>query len=273
MALRIQLTVVAALVGCEGPAAVDVSPGEAEDEVGGKADGDTLKTELKVTIDASHIRRARSRLGLLNVQSQTRRIWFYDTLELDLYEAGVILRAREIDGDDDDTTVKLRPFTLGELNAEFRALDDLKCEIDRDPDSESTACSLKADQEEGAIADVGDRLRQLRVLFTSEQEAMFAAHGPGLGMTELERLGPIPARVWTIRSGELPEKVTAELWYMPSGGQVLELSMKVDAADADDGMADLLDFIDDRDLSLATDQESKTRRALLAFTSPPVEQQ
>ena len=52
---------------------------------------------------------------------------------------------------------------------------------------------------------------------------------------------------------------------MPDGTQVLELSMKVDAADADEGMDDLLDFVDDRGLALANDQESKTLRALEAL--------
>jgi hypothetical protein len=264
----IRFSVVAALCSaCAAPDGIDVSPGEPEldDDGAGKADGNNDKAELKVTIDPVHIRRARYRLGLWNDQSETRNIWFFDTMSLDLYNAGMILRAREIDGDDDDSTVKLRPFTRPELDSELRTNDDMKCELDRDPDGATTACSLKVEQAEGQIDEVAAGERQLRTLFSSEQEYMFEVHGPGLAMTDLEPLGPIPARVWTLRSDEVSEKVTAELWYMPDGSQVLELSTKVDLADADDAMDDLLDFVADRDIDLDATQESKTKRALESF--------
>jgi len=251
---------------CSAAPSIDVSPGEPDDAAGGKTDETSkAKAELKVTIDPLYIRRARYRLGILNAQSEMRDIWFFDTPWLELYDAGVILRAREVDGNDDDSTVKLRPFTAPELDSELRGLDDMKCEIDRDPDHETSACSLKIDQEEGLIGDVVAGERQLRTLFSSDQEYMLAVHGPGISLTELLALGPIPARVWTLRSDELSEKVTAELWYMPDGTQVLELSMKVDVADADDGMEELLDFIDARDLALSDEQESKTERALTSL--------
>lgn len=252
---------------CTSPV-VDVSPGEVDEEAsGGKADSSSIKAELKVAISPVHVRRARSRIGLWNAKSETRRVWFYDTPTLEMYEAGVILRAREVDGDDDDSTVKLRPFVLDQLEPRFRVLDDLKCEIDRDLDNESMACSLKDDVAEGQIADVGDHLRQVRTLFSSTQEDMLATHGPGLTPTDCERLGPIFARVWTIETEELPKKVTAELWYMPEGGQVLELSMKVAQEDADEGMEALLEFIDTRDLDLDASSDSKTKRALTSLTA------
>lgn len=253
------------MAGCAAPSALDVSPGEAADLGGGKADGDHPQTELKVTIDATEIARARSRLSLLNANSQTRRIWFFDTAALDLYEAGVIVRAREIDGDDDDSTIKLRPFSAAELASNFRKLDGLKCETDRAVDSATPACSLGADQDEGEIVAVDEGQRAIDQLYSSEQEDMLATYGPGVTLDGLRALGPIPARVWTVRSSALPEKLTAELWYMPDGSQSLELSMRVDTSDADDGLDDLLGFVDDRGLDLSNEQESKTRRALDGF--------
>jgi hypothetical protein len=154
---------------------------------------------------------------------------------------------------------------MAELAPAFRDLDELKCEVDRAPDAASPACSLKIEQAEDEIAEVGRGERDIDKLFSAEQEAMFAAYGPAVGWDQLTALGPIPARTWTIRTELLPEKVTAELWYMPDGSQTLELSMKVALADGDDGMTKLLDFVDDRGLSLADEQESKTQRALQAF--------
>jgi hypothetical protein len=265
MKLRLALVLACAACSASPSDGLEVTPGEPEEDAAGKADSDKDKAELKVTIAPSHIRRARYRFGLWNDESESRNIWFFDTTSLDLYNAGMILRAREIDGDDDDSTVKLRPFTRPELDDELRANDDMKCEIDRDPDGATSACSLKIEQAEGQIDDVVAGDRQLRVLFSAEQEYMFDVHGPGLAMSELVPLGPIPARVWTLRTDEVPEKVTAELWYMPDGSQVLELSTKVDVDDADDAMDDLLDFVSDRDIDLDATQESKTKRALEGF--------
>lgn len=251
------------VAGCAGDPALVVEPGDPGG--GGKADSDEPRAEVKVAIEPGQIARARSRLSLRNDKSQTRRIYFYDTLSLAVLDGGTILRAREIDGDDDDSTVKLRPFTVDQLGAGFRTLDGLKCEIDRSPDNESSACSLKVAQDEGEIDDVYDGVREVDKLFSAEQEELFATYGPAVGWDELFIFGPIPARVWTITTSALPDKLTAELWYLPDATQMLELSMKVDAGDADDAMDDLLDFIDARGLDLAAEQESKTRRALEAF--------
>ena len=140
---RTWFTVVASLVAA---CSVDlkVGPPTGDDE-GGKADGASSgKVELKVTIATNTVGQSRADLGLSSAASQTRRIWFYDTPTLELYATGVILRSREIDGDADDSTVKLRPFTLDQLDSEFQANDDMKCELDRDPDSATPSCSLKA---------------------------------------------------------------------------------------------------------------------------------
>jgi len=261
---QFRLGLVAAVVaGCAGDASLVVEPGESDG--GGKADSDEPRAELKITIEPTQIARARSRLSLRNDKSQTRRIYFYDTPSLVLLDSGTILRAREIDGEDDDSTVKLRPFTIDQLGGSFQGLDGLKCEVDRTTEHASSACSLKVAQDEGEIADVADGLRDIDKLFSSEQEDLFATYGPSIGWDELYIFGPIPARVWTIRTSALPEKLTAELWYLPDSTQMLELSMKVDVDDADDAMDELLDFVDARGLDLADEQESKTRRALEAF--------
>jgi hypothetical protein len=244
---------------------VDVGPGEDNDDdlLGGKADGDDRpRVELKVTIDPAMIRRARSRLALRNDRSESRDIWFYDTSALALFDAGVVLRARKIIGDDDDSTVKLRPLERDDIDPRWLAVDGMKCEIDRLVDRETPSCSLTVAQDAGEIDDVADGQRDIDKLFSPEQEELLAEHGPAVPWSELSPLGPIPARVWTLRTSALPAKLGAELWYLPDGNQVLELSLKVPVDDGDDAMDALLALCDDLDLPLATDQETKTRRAL-----------
>ena len=257
------ITVVCA--ACSAPA-IDVTPGEAPDEADGKADHATVpQAELKVTIDAGSIHHARSKLGLSDSKSEKRDVWFYDTPMLDLYANGVILRARDVHGGADDSTVKLRPFTKSDLPSSLLDAAGLKCEIDQTPAHASSACSLTVKRDEGLIDDVGDGDRGLPSLFSSLQEEMYALDGT-IELSALADLGPIAARVWTVHTHALPENMTAELWELPDGSQSLELSMRVAAVDAQDGMAELLAFIADHDLALDPDQESKTKRALEAFT-------
>jgi hypothetical protein len=220
------------------------------------------RVELKLTIDPAATARARSRLRLHDATSEVRRIWFYDTPGLDLLEAGAILRARDVEGGEDDSTVKLRPLDAAAVDASWLAVDGFKCEIDRVPGRSVSSCSLSVDQDEGEIAEVGAGERPIDKLFSGEQEDLFAAHGPRVDWAALVALGPVPARVWKIETAALPEKLTAELWSLPDGAEVLELSMKVDAPDADAAQVALLEWIVRRGLPLAGDQESKTRRAL-----------
>ena len=260
------MVVAAVATGCAAGEDLTVTPGEAEDNIG-KADGsDEIRAELKLTIDPDDIWRARSRLALWNDASEERSIWFYDTWWLEGLDAGVVLRARKIDDDDDDSTIKLRPLGAEDVDPRWFAVDGFKCEVDRVLDRDTPSCSLTATQDDGEIDDVGDGDREIDKLFSDEQEQLLAEYGPTVDWGGLVALGPISARVWTIRTDALPEKVTAELWYMPDGAQVLEMSMKVPVADADGGMTELADWVDDRDLRLAKEQETKTRRALELLT-------
>src|SRR5262245_34537818 len=76
---------------------IEVSAGEAPDEVVGKADGvESNRVELKVTLAPASIASARSKLHLTSSSSQKRYIWFYDTPDLALFAQGLVLRARDV---------------------------------------------------------------------------------------------------------------------------------------------------------------------------------
>ena len=69
--------------------------------------------EIKVTVRPSEELRSLRALELDEDSAEVRIIYFYDTVELDLYDSGVVLRARLVKGDDDDSTVKIRPVEPG----------------------------------------------------------------------------------------------------------------------------------------------------------------
>ena len=95
------------------------------------------------------------------------------------------------------------------------------------------------------------------------QELFFATYAPELpSFAELSDLGAVETMVWKVESSALDETMTFELWHLPDGRDILEVSIKVDADDADEKLDDLLDYLDDHDLRVSSQQETKTRAAI-----------
>jgi hypothetical protein len=67
--------------------------------------------ELKLTIPASQQRAAIRALGLDALDAQIRQVVFFDTPDLALDRAGVVVRARRIQGRAGDSVIKLRRST------------------------------------------------------------------------------------------------------------------------------------------------------------------
>ena len=65
--------------------------------------------ELKLTIEEPHQYHALQGLQLDPLDAQVRQVYFFDTPDLALNRAGVVVRARRVQGKGDDTVVKLRP--------------------------------------------------------------------------------------------------------------------------------------------------------------------
>ena len=66
---------------------------------------DMHAVEIKVTIRPDQELRAERTMELNEDTADVRVIYFYDTPHLDLFNAGVALRARLVKGDDNDSTV------------------------------------------------------------------------------------------------------------------------------------------------------------------------
>ena len=57
-------------------------------------------------------------------------MYFYDTPELALFARDLVLRARVTEGDDDDSTVKLRPLPLPGIPAPWGTTEGVRVELD-----------------------------------------------------------------------------------------------------------------------------------------------
>ena len=109
-------------------------------ELARKADS----VELKLTVPAADHRAAIASLGLDPLEAQIRQVFFFDTPQLTLNAAGLVARARRIQGRAGDTVVKLRPVDPEGFPAEQRLSPNLVVEVDAMPGGYVCSATLKA---------------------------------------------------------------------------------------------------------------------------------
>lgn len=229
----------------------------------GKADGATGKVELKITLRPDQIGLAKWKFGLRDSVAAKRDIWFYDTADLALFDQGVILRGRNKVGEDDDSTVKLRPMDADDVAEEWFDLDGFKCEEDRSLHKSVSSCSLTVEQDEGELEEIAEGMRAIDKAFSSEQEDLLATYAATpVAWDDLQPLGPIPARVWKVSPKSFPHKLTMELWELPDSSQLFEVSMRATPDVANERLLALADYLASRGFDTSSQQETKTRAAL-----------
>src|SRR5436190_898473 len=86
--------------------------------------------ELKLTIPLEHQRATLEALGLDPLDGQIRLVHFFDTPDLALQSAGVVVRGRRVQGKGDDTVVKLRPVVPDDMPASLRESTGFVVEVD-----------------------------------------------------------------------------------------------------------------------------------------------
>ena len=231
-------------------------------ELARKADG----VELKLTVPAADHRAAISGLGLDPLEAQIRQVFFFDTPDLDLNAAGLVARARRIQGRAGDAVVKLRPVEPDGLPGELRASPNLVVEVDAMPGGYVCSATLKSKASAPSVRSAALGELPVRKLFSKEQRSFFAAHAPNeLTLNELSVLGPIFVLKQNFEPRELGRRMVAELWFYPDGSRILELSTKCTATNAFQVAAEARAFLSDKGVSLNGRQETKTKAALTFF--------
>jgi hypothetical protein len=222
--------------------------------------------ELKLTVDMLKQRAAVRRLGIDPLDAQIRQVYFFDTPDLTLYKAGVVPRARRIQGKEHDSVVKLRPVVPNDLPKEVRSSPNFSTEVDRMPNGYVCSGSMKSFMKEPLIKEVVQGEKPIRKLFSKEQREFYAAHAPaGIALDDLVPLGPIFVLKAKFMPHDFPRKVTAELWLYPDGSRVFELSTKAPPNLAFQAVAEGRAFLRTRGVELDSEQSTKTRLALEFF--------
>jgi hypothetical protein len=224
--------------------------------------------ELKLTVPESSQRSAVTALGMDPLEAQIRQVFFFDTPDLRLDKAGVVVRARRVQGRGDDTVVKLRPVVPENLPDKLRALPGFGVEVDAMPGGYVCSASLKAALGQGgAVKATLAGERPLRKLFSKDQRALFAEHAPdGVGFSDLVALGPIPVLKLKLSPQAFGRKLVAELWFYPDGARILELSTKCAPAEALQVAMTARALLTEMGLDLSGKQQTKTRTALNFFS-------
>jgi hypothetical protein len=222
--------------------------------------------ELKLTVPDADQRSTVQALGLDPLDAFLRQVFFLDTPELALYEAGVVVRARRTQGKPDDSVVKLRPVVPDELPDEVRASKRFGVEVDAMPGGFVCSGSFKGEMEAGEVKDAISGNRPLSKLFSKKQRAFYEEHAPaGIGLDDLTILGPIPLLKLKSYPEGMPGKLVTELWFYPDGSHILELSTKCPPDEAFQVAAEARAYLSERGVNLSGEQQTKTKTALSHF--------
>lgn len=223
--------------------------------------------ELKLTVPDSHRRQTATALGVDPLDAQIRQVYFFDTPDLALDGAGVVVRARRVQGRGDDSVVKLRPVVPAAVQDE-RASDGLVVEVDAMPGGFVCSASLKGVLGPRAVKDVAAGRKGIRTLFSKEQRRFYRAHAPdGLALDDLSVLGPITVFKLKLHPPELGMRLVVELWFYPDGSRIVELSTKAAPSEAFQAAAELRAFLATKGLDVSGEQQTKTRTALEFFAA------
>jgi hypothetical protein len=222
--------------------------------------------ELKLTIPLEHQRKAVEALGMDPLTGQMRLIHFFETPDLALEKAGVVVRARRIQGKPDDSVVKLRPVVPQDLGQELRESPSFFVEVDAMPGGFVCSGSMKGVPRKASVWEVFMGEQPLRKLFSKEQRAFYAAHAPeGVTLDDLVLLGPIFVVKFKGTPQGAKQRIVVELWLYPDGSRILELSTKCAPNEALQVAGEVRAYFSQRGISLGGEQQTKTRSALEYF--------
>jgi hypothetical protein len=245
----------------------DEIPDEDLPELMGLIEGSD-SVELKLTVPESDQRQAIAALGVDPLQAQVRLVYFFDTPDLRLNRAGVVVRARRVQKKGDDSVVKLRPVVPHQLPGKVRKSESFGVEVDAMPGGFVCSGSMKRTLAAGAVQEAAAGERPLRKLFSKEQRRFYAQYAPeGLGLDDLTLLGPIFVLKLKFSPETFGRRMVVELWLYPDSSRVLELSTKCASNEAFQVAAEARALLTERGVSLTGKQQTKTSKALDFFAA------
>lgn len=223
--------------------------------------------ELKLTVPADTVRTAVTGLELDPLDAQVRQVFFFDTPDLTLNQAGLVVRARRVQGRNADSVIKLRPVVPESLSPEVRMSPNVGVELDAMPGGYVCSASMKARLDNAQVHLAAHGRLPLRKLFTKEQRSFYKTHAPeGLGLDDLTVLGPIFVLKLKSSPNGFGRRAVTELWFYPDGERILELSTKCAPGEMFQVAVEGRALLEKRGIDLSAEQQTKTKTALEYFS-------
>jgi hypothetical protein len=224
--------------------------------------------ELKLNVPDTGQRAAVKRLGFDPVEAEPRQVYFFDTPDLALNKAGVVVRARRSQGGKGDTVVKLRPVDPAGLSRELRRMPGFKIEVDGMPGGYVCSASMKGICTSQEVLDVNDGKLPLKSILSKDQRAFYAAHAPaGIDLNSLATLGPTFQLRVRYQPKDFDRRITVELWLYPDGSRIFEISTKGTPEEAFQVQMNAKAFLARCGIELEKQELTKTNSALSFFSN------
>jgi hypothetical protein len=224
--------------------------------------------EIKCTIRPDQELLAERAMKVDEDTADVRLVYFYDTPDLDLFKTGVVLRARLVKGDADDSTVKFRPVEPAAIPRDWQRLKGFKLEADWVGDHIVCSASLTDMQVRDEIDEVAKGKRAIGKLFSRDQERFLSEFNKDtVEFGKLRVMGPIRVLRWKPKHETFPHELTVEEWRLPSGEDLVEVSIKAPPNKALQARKEFDTHLRGLGLDPEGAQDTKTRTALEYFAS------
>jgi hypothetical protein len=222
----------------------------------------TEGVEIKAVIANEQIEPVLQAYGLER-DTNERYIYFFDTPDLELFESGVIARARRIVGAGHDSTIKFRPVDPDQVPGMWRKYNGFKIEADCGEKGVVKSASLTMPVAKGLIKRVGAGKAGVASLFAEAQLLfLLSLANKKIDYTKVVVMGPLRTWRWKYNHPGLPWPITGELWQRNDGAELFELSIKVLVVQAAAAGAGFMAFLGEVGAKRDNGQQAKTRWAL-----------
>lgn len=231
----------------------------------------TDAVEIKATIHQAQIEALLLSYGLSRNENE-RYIYFFDTPDLELFDNGVVARARRVVGGPHDSTIKFRPVDPGAVPSLWRKYSGYKVEADWSKKGVVKSASLTMPVAKGLIKRVAAGKNPISNLFTEEQLLfLLSLASKKLDYAKVIVMGPIRAWRWKVNHPGLPWPITGELWEREDGWQIFEVSIKTPVAQGAAATAGFMAFLAEAGAEADDGQQAKTRWVLHHYAANPKE--
>ena len=218
------------------------------------------RAEIKLLVQRDKVSDAMAALKLTEPANKHYQIYFIDTADFSLNQAGLILRLRDKGKGKTETTVKFRPEDpLKPIDQKWLP------KLAREPEwlvGKGENLSYSLEQEITGTELLRKPADNLAALFSAEQKEFFKlVMNEEFDPAKLKVFGPIAAEIWEWDEPAVGDKVSAELWKLGET-QIFELSRKTKPHGLKKKADDFEQAFRNKGIAVDPDPESKTRKAL-----------